>query len=525
MASPAPLVPEDNDAVLENVEKQATGIYSYALNFLSNLDTEDADEAVPLQKQYKMSPVAECLFTVLLRCFELFGLLMGMLMGMTGLVVLLTTLLVAIIPGLVIKGFVMAVAWLFIKGGASEEAVHNFLNGGDDPEALPECCNRHTMRLTEMKRGENLWTNYKYYVCNTHPVLGMFWDEPGHPFAPFERLGLFVLITSWGYFMKVAWRLFVPEDFFHWEKTVLGHTVPMGKNFYTAFFISGPACALLSVATYLALADYAMNLKREGYEEKMSDERELHFVQSFISSIGAPVGGGRSARMDAQSLKKERHGCSGKWFELVAWTYSTVSELFGYTCWLFSGLLVYLALHQEHTDVSLAYQMVMVLWAVFVNWFPISFAAFFVFWKLEHMQGVYNPVYSHRMRVGLPFLGPTEAEEELLNVFDRIDADGSGVLTSDELLAFCKHAFPDLSSDQIVEEVLKKLDKDGDHMVGPNEFLTLLPLYCKDSGWYHKSLKRAHGLKRAKGAIKATRAFGRSNTRGEGRRGDAGDHC
>ena len=31
----------------------------------------------------------------------------------------------------------------------------------------------------------------------------------------------------------------------------------------------------------------------------------------------------------------------------------------------------------------------------------------------------------------------TEAKEELLNIFDRIDTDGSGVLTSEELLTFC----------------------------------------------------------------------------------------
>ena len=40
-------------------------------------------------------------------------------------------------------------------------------------------------------------------VRNSHPVLGIFLSEPGHPFSPFERSGRLVLLLSLGYFTVV----------------------------------------------------------------------------------------------------------------------------------------------------------------------------------------------------------------------------------------------------------------------------------------------------------------------------------
>merc|ERR1719201_233151 len=76
----------------------------------------------------------------------------------------------------------------------------------------------------------------------------------------------------------------------------------------------------------------------------------------------------------------------------------------------------------------------------------------------------------------------------MLYVFQKIDADGNGVLTQAEVLAFCSVAFPMLDKDEVTTEILQVLDKDGDNHITPNEFLMLLPMYCQSTGWYHPAV-------------------------------------
>lgn len=450
---------------------------------------------VALQTQHNMSPSSAWRCSILLRGVEVLCGVMAALIGVISALALSCAVVVAIVPGLIVKAIVMGLMKLFVTLGASQDAVDAFFNGSDDPDQLPESGNRHTMRITEMKRGEGLWENYKYYVCNTHPILAIFLQEDGHPFAPFERVGTFVLICAWGYFTTLHHWLFMSRELFDWKEVFFNTEIPAGRLLFAAFFLSLPGAVLLYLLTYLALADYTMNLQRGMYSEMMSDEREMRFVESFVGTLRSVAGARKSAvKLDVSALKKDRLGCAGeRWFELVAWTYSTAAQLFGYTCWLVSGVLIYYALQEDHEGFYW-HDICHVLVSVFVNWFPISYMCFFVFWHMEHAHGFYNPLYSRRASLGIPFLGPTEPEAELLNVFDRIDLDQSGELSQDEVLKFCTHAFPRLNSEDIMKEIVSKLDKDADNTVTPNEFLVLLPMYCQSTGWYHRSVKKVEDV-------------------------------
>ena len=47
-------------------------------------------------------------------------------------------------------------------------------------------------------------------------------------------------------------------------------------------------------------------------------------------------------------------------------------------------------------------------------------ARFYATWVIQHSFGFYDPGYSGAAYVGVPVLGPMEAEAELLQIFQRL---------------------------------------------------------------------------------------------------------
>jgi calmodulin len=66
-----------------------------------------------------------------------------------------------------------------------------------------------------------------------------------------------------------------------------------------------------------------------------------------------------------------------------------------------------------------------------------------------------------------------DAEQNLRDVFDIFDADGSGYIDRDEMRVLMKKLAQDLTEEEITQ-IMEEVDQDGDNQISFEEFRTLV---------------------------------------------------
>jgi hypothetical protein len=283
-------------------------------------------------------------------------------------------------------GFVIeALASAAVYFGAHEERVHYFIWGGADPQKLPEKCNRQTIWLSEMIRGESFWANFVYYVRNTHPVLSLACAEHGHPFSPFERCGMLFFLCSLTYATVVHADAVMPGGWRDWEINLGSSNVPLGHWMFSACFLSVPNFILTRVLTELALADYEVNLRRTQYFEVRTNERLWNFLQLLLADEEA---------VEFHKLGEEPIECCTNCSERVMLLYEKFATLFGYSTWIVAVVFVISSLHRDIDGIILNEEIIRIVLSIFVFWFPLALLSFFTQWHLEHAFGRYSDEHS-----------------------------------------------------------------------------------------------------------------------------------
>jgi hypothetical protein len=347
-------------------------------------------ESVPrrptLQVQYRSkSTNLKCWYAVqhlvakfIRRLFQILGVLTGCLV--------LLAFIVIFLPAAALGMLIEALASFAVYLGANEEKVHYFIWGGADPLHLTEACNRHTIFVSEMIRGANFWTNFLYYVRNTHPVLSIGCADQGHPFSPFERIGMLLFLCSLTYATVVHSDLIMPEGWRHWEVSLGASVVPLGHWIFSACFLSVPNFVLTRILTELALADYEMNLRRTQYFEARTKVRLLSFLRRLMADEEAFE---RSKEDDEGPIE-----CCTICSERVMLLYEKFATLFGYSTWIVSVAFVVGSMQRDLDGMTLRGELLRIVMSIFVFWFPLAFMSFFLQWHLEHAFGRYSDEHS-----------------------------------------------------------------------------------------------------------------------------------
>jgi hypothetical protein len=430
------------------------------------------------QRQHKMPTICLRGLHFIRRLVFVIGVLVGSVvaLGLMGVMGLL--LLPALLLGALVEGGAKVLIWI----GVDEKRVHYAIWGGASPHEIPERCNRQAAQLSEMLRGEGPLANWWYGVKNSHPVLALFLGEAGHPFSPFERSGRLVLLLTLSYFAVVRHSMLFSDEWFHWRTDVFGFSVKAGHLAFSAVCLSLPNFVFSRILEQLALADYNSNLQKTKYFEQMAEARCRNFIFRVMSpSIEREEEDAKvdTAEVDCACVPKE-------WYYLVDYAYERIAVLFGYNCWFVAGVLTYYAAQYDKDDSVLGKEIAQLVFSSFVTYFPLDITLFLIFWQLEHSFGFYDPGFSGSVFLGLPVVGPMEAEAELLQAFEMLDLDKGGSLSREELGEFCTAVFPELDKDVLVSMIFE-LDTGRDGSVSVSEFLALLPEYCEKMCWYHPS--------------------------------------
>eukprot|EP00978_Attheya_sp_CCMP212_P005934 scaffold13273_cov35-Attheya_sp.AAC.1 len=63
--------------------------------------------------------------------------------------------------------------------------------------------------------GNSYWQDWKQFICNNHPVLGLWWSDPRHPMTRLQRIVLLVASLSFGLAatsIVVLWYYYTQRD-------------------------------------------------------------------------------------------------------------------------------------------------------------------------------------------------------------------------------------------------------------------------------------------------------------------------